>query len=81
MEEKAKRTTVTKADALKMMSKTAEAPMPTETWEGDLKTAAEAHKRLDMVSEELKLMDYVAGATNRIIQGVVEMFVSKTEEE
>ena len=33
-----------------------EALMLTETIEGALKTAEEAHKRLDMVLEELKLM-------------------------
>ena len=35
--------------------------------------AAKAHKRLDMVSEELKLIDSEAGTANRIIQGVVVM--------
>ena len=62
--------TAAEADALKMLSKTteveeaAEAPMSTETREGALKTAAEAHKRLKIVSEELKLMESEAGAAN-----------------
>ena len=52
---------------LKMLSKMAEAseaPIPTKTREVELKTAAEAHKRLDMVSEEFKLMESESGATN-----------------
>ena len=52
---------------LKMLSKMAEAseaPIPTKTRELELKTAAEAHKRLDMVSEEFKLMESESGATN-----------------
>ena len=78
------------ADAIKMLSKTTEAveaPMPTETREGAintkegfLKTAAEAHKRLDMVSEELNLMESESGVFNRIIQGVVETVAEITEE-
>ena len=65
MEEEAKNMTVAEADALKMLPKTkeaAEAPMPMETWEGALNTAAEAYKRFEMMSEELKLMDSEAGA-------------------
>ena len=42
---------------------------------------SEAHKRLEMVSEELKLMEYEAGTINRIIQGVVEMVAATMEEE
>ena len=42
---------------------------------------AEAHNRLDMVSEELKLMESEAGTANRFIQGVVEMVTATTEEE
>ena len=45
--------------------------MPTETREGAfkkkegvLKTLAEAHKRLDMVLEELKFMESEAGTVN-----------------
>ena len=55
--------TAMEADVLKMLSKimeAAEAPMMTETREGSLKTVEEAHKSLDMVSEELKLMEYEA---------------------
>ena len=49
--------------------------------EGVLKTTAEAHKRLEMVYEELKLMESESGTANRIIQGVVEMAAATTEEE
>ena len=76
--------TAAEADALKMLSKTteeAEAPISTETLEGALKIVAEAHKRLEMVLEELNLMDYEAGAANQIIQGVVEMVAATKEEE
>ena len=80
-EEEAKKMTVAGVDALKMLSKTteaAEAPMPTETREGALKIAAEAHKMLEMVSEELKLMDFESNFTNRIIQGFAEMVAATT---
>ena len=49
--------------------------------EGELKTEAEEHKRLEMVSGRLKFMDYESGATNRIIQGVVEMVATTKKEE
>ena len=58
-----------------------EAPMLTETIEGALKTAEEAHKRLDMVLEELKFMDSEAGTNNQIIQGFVEIVAETTEDE
>ena len=52
-------------------TESAEAPMLTETREGSLKkrkgvlkTVAEAHKRLEMLSEELKLMESEAGTVN-----------------
>ena len=70
----AKHMTEAEAEALKMLSKTTEAAeetMPTETREGALKkregvlkTVAEAHKRLEMVPEELKLMESEAGTVN-----------------
>ena len=72
--ENSKKMTEAEADALKMLSKTteaAEAPMPTETREGAPKTAAEAHKRSETVSEELKFMESESGAANRIVQGVL----------
>ena len=74
--------TAEEADALKMLSKTteaAEAAITMETWEGALKTASEANNRLQMVLEELKLMEYEAGATNRIIKSVVDMVAAMTE--
>ena len=46
-----------------------------------LKTAAEAHKRLEVVPEELKFMESEADTVNRIFQGVVEMVTSTMEEE
>ena len=67
-----KNMTEEEGDAIKMLSKTteaAEAPMPTEVragalmkLEGYLKTAEEAHKRLEILLEELKLMEFEAGA-------------------
>ena len=54
MEEEAKNTTASEADALKILLKTTEemeAPMTTETWEREIKKEAEMHKRLEMVSE------------------------------
>ena len=64
--------TEAEADALKMLSKVTEtekSPMPTETREGvlktiekSLKTAVEAHKRLEILLEELKLIDFESGA-------------------
>ena len=87
----AKKMTEAEADAIKILPKTteaAEAPMLTETREGALKnregmlkTVAEVYKRLEMVSEKLKLMEYEAGTINRIIQGVVEMVAATMEEE
>ena len=63
-----KNMTEAEADALKMLSKmteAAEAPMPTEMRvrtlkriDGSIKTAEEAHQRLDMLLEELKLMEF-----------------------
>ena len=73
-----------KVDTLKMLSKmtnAAEALMPTETREGAIKKAVEAHKRLDMVLEELKFMDSEAGTNNQIIQGFVEIVAETTEDE
>ena len=78
--------TVVEADVIKMLSKTTEvaeateAPMPMETRGGTLKTAAEVHKRLEMVSEELKLKESESSAANQIIQGVVKMVAETTEE-
>ena len=46
-----------------------------------IKTVSEAHKRLEMVSEELKLMEYESSTVNRIIQGVVDMVAATMEEE
>ena len=70
----AKNMTEAETDALKMISKSksaAEAPEPTDTREGALKTTEgvlnmveEAHKRLEIVLEELKLMDSEASAVN-----------------
>ena len=70
----AKNMTEAETDALKMISKSkasAEAPVPTDTREGALKTTEgvlnmveEAHKRLEIVLEELKLMDSEASAVN-----------------
>ena len=74
--------TAEEEDALNMLLKTteaAEAATTTKTWEGALKTASEANNRLQMVLEELKLMEYEAGATNRIIKSVVDMVAAMTE--
>ena len=49
---------------LSKMIEAVEVPMLKETREGALKTAMEAHKRLEMVSEDLTLMESEAGATN-----------------
>ena len=64
--------TEAEADALKMLSKmteAAEGTMMTEVragalmkLEGYLKTAEEAHKRLEILLEKLKLMESEAGA-------------------
>ena len=56
--------TAAEVDALKILSKTAEVPMPTEKREGAPKTSMEAQKRLEMASEELKLMESEGGAAN-----------------
>ena len=83
--------TEAEADALKMLPKlteAAEAPMLTDMREGALKkievlikTAKKAHKRLEILLEELQLMDFEGGAVNRIILGVMDMVVEMTDEE
>ena len=83
MDEEVQNMTATEADVLKMPSKmmeAAELPMLTETREGALKTAEEAHNRLEMVSKELKLMESKSDSANQIIQGVLEMVASMMEE-
>ena len=79
------------AVTLKMLSKTTEAeeaPMPTETREVALKNTevvlknvAEMHKKLEMLLEELKLMEFESRSVNQIILGVVDMVAETTEEE
>ena len=49
--------------------------------EGSLKTAEESHKRLEMLLEELKLMEFESRSVNQIILGVVDMVAETTEEE
>ena len=90
-EEESRNMTVAEADALNMQSKMMEAaaaPMPTEMREGalmkiegSLKTVAESHKRLEMLLEELKLMEFESRSVNQIILGVVDMVAETTEEE
>ena len=46
-----------------------------------LKTVAEAHKMLEMVSEQLKLIESESGAVNQIIQGVIDMVAAAMEED
>ena len=61
-----KNMTAEEADALKMLSIMAEAPMLTETRKGALKMVAEAPKKLEMAAGEFKLTESESGTTTTV---------------